>query len=347
MSVSKCFIIAELSANHGGDIKIAKETIRAAKSAGADAIKLQTYTADSITLNARNNFFKIAQNTLWDGQYLYDLYKEAALPWEWHHELFKVAAEEGILCFSSPFDNNAVDFLEQFNPPYYKIASFEINDIPLIKYTAEKGRPMIISTGMGNETEIEQAVNVCRSVGNNEITLLKCTSSYPAPLDASNLKSLQLLKDRFGVSVGLSDHTEGFIAPVVAVSLGASVIEKHFILDRSIRGADASFSMEPKEFKQMVDQVRLAESSLGQANFNIPKQSEANQKFKRSLFISQDIKKGECFSKLNVKSVRPSDGISPQYFEAVMDRKAKHDLYFGNPLKLSDVENGEELVTGQ
>ena len=347
MSVNKCLIIAELSANHGGDIEIAKKTLRAAKTAGADAIKLQTYTADSITLNARNDYFKIVQNTLWDGQYLYDLYKEAALPWEWYEELFNLAEEQGILCFSSPFDFSAVDFLEQFNPPYYKIASFEINDIPLIKYTAEKGRPMIISTGMGSETEIEQAVNVCRSVGNNEITLLKCISSYPAPLDVSNLNSIPLLKDRFGVKVGLSDHTEGFIAPVVAVSLGASVIEKHFILDRNIGGADASFSMEPKEFKQMVDNVRLAESSLGKATFNIPKQSEANQKFKRSLFISQDIKKGECFSKVNVKSVRPSDGLSPHYFEAIIDRKAKHDLYFGNPLKLDDIENGEELTTGQ
>lgn len=333
----KCLIIAELSANHGGDINIAIDTIKASKASGADAIKLQTYTADTITLNVQNDYFKIDQGTLWDGQYLYDLYKNAALPWEWHEELFKVAKEEGLQCFSSPFDSTAVDFLEQFNPPYYKIASFEINDLPLIRYTAETGRPIIISTGMGDETEIQNAVDTCREVGNYDITLLKCTSSYPATLDSSNLLSIPALAKRFDVKVGLSDHTKGYIAPVAAVSLGASVIEKHFILDRSIGGADASFSMEPKEFKLMVENVRAAEESLGEITFEIPNESIKNKKFKRSLFISEDIKKGEKFSIDNLKSVRPSNGLPPDMLSDLLNKRANKDLFFGQPLTKEDI----------
>lgn len=333
----KCLIIAELSANHGGDINIAIDTIKAAKASGADAIKLQTYTADTITLNVQNDYFKIDQGTLWDGQYLYDLYKDAALPWHWHKALFKVAKEEGLQCFSSPFDHTAVDFLEQFNPPYYKIASFEINDLPLIRYTAETGRPIIISTGMGDENEIQNAVDTCREVGNYDITLLKCTSSYPATLATSNLLSIPALAKRFDVKVGLSDHTEGYIAPVAAVSLGASVIEKHFILDRSIGGADASFSMEPKEFKLMVENVRAAEESLGEITFEIPSESIKNKKFKRSLFISEDIKKGEKFSIDNLKSVRPSNGLPPDMLSDLLNKRANKDLFFGQPLTKEDI----------
>ena len=334
----KCFIIAEMSANHGGDIEVAKQTIRAAKQSGADAIKLQTYTADSITLNIKNKYFKINEGTLWDGKYLYDLYKEASLPWKWHKELFQLAEEEGLLCFSSPFDFTAVDFLEQFNPSYYKIASFEINDIPLITYAASKGRPMIISTGMGNEKDIQKALNACYKVGNRSVTILKCTSSYPAPISAANLRTIPLLRDSFNVPVGLSDHTEGFIAPVVAVSLGATIIEKHFILDRQIGGPDASFSMEPQEFKYMVDRVREAELALGEATFDIPAASLKNLKFRRSLFVTKDIKQGELFTANNVRSVRPSDGLAPEMYHSILGKKANNNLIAGQPLKLIDVE---------
>ena len=335
---SNCLIIAELSANHGGDIEIAKATIRAAKESGADAIKLQTYTADTITLNVKNDYFKIQQKTLWDGQYLYNLYKNAALPWEWHKELFQLAEEEGLLCFSSPFDFTAVDFLEQFNPPYYKIASFEINDIPLITYAASKGRPMIVSTGMGNEEDIQKALNACFESGNRSVTLLKCTSSYPAPISAANLKSIPLLRDSFNVPVGLSDHTEGFIAPVVAVSLGATIIEKHFILDRQIGGPDASFSMEPQEFKNMVDRVREAELALGEATFDIPVASLKNLKFRRSLFVAKDISEGELFTAGNVRSVRPSVGLAPEMYHSVIGKKANKSLNSRQLLKLVGIE---------
>ncbi|MEE9350213.1 MAG: pseudaminic acid synthase, partial [Flavobacteriaceae bacterium] len=237
MLSDKCFIIAELSANHGGDLEIAKETVRAAKRAGADAIKLQTYTADTITIDVKSDLFKINQGTHWDGQYLYDLYKEAALPWEWHKPLFDLAKEEGLVCFSSPFDFTAVDFLEELNAPIYKIASFEITDIPLIKYVASKGKPIIISTGIATEEDIELAIKTCKDVGNTDITILKCTSAYPAKAADVNLLTMVDIAKRFNVNIGLSDHTLGIEAPVVATSLGAKVIEKHFILDKKIGGA--------------------------------------------------------------------------------------------------------------
>jgi len=245
---NKTLIIAELSANHGHRIETAVETIKAAKRAGADAIKLQTYTADTLTINCDNEYFTI-QEGLWKGRTLYDLYKEAYTPWEWHKELFRAANEEGLICFSSPFDKTAVDFLEQFNPPAYKIASFEIQDIPLIEYAASKGRPMIMSTGIAELEDIELAVQTCRDAGNNNIILLKCTSSYPAPIEEANLATIRDLKTRFGVEVGLSDHTLGIVTPIVAVTLGARVIEKHFILDKSIGGPDASFSLDEKNRK--------------------------------------------------------------------------------------------------
>ncbi len=250
-----CFIIAELSANHGGDIEIAKETIRAAKRAGADAIKLQTYTADTITLDVKSELFKIDQGTHWDGQYLYDLYKDAALPWAWHQELFEVAAAEGLVCFSSPFDKTAVDLLESLQTPAYKIASFEITDTPLIKYAASKGKPMIISTGIADEVDIALAIDTCKEAGNDDITLLKCTSAYPAKPADMNLVTMQDMAERYAVKVGLSDHTLGIEAAVVAVSLGAKVIEKHFILDKKIGGADAHFSLDELEFAAMVRAV--------------------------------------------------------------------------------------------
>ena len=275
-----CFIIAELSANHNGELEVALETIRAAKRTGADAIKLQTYTPDTLTIDCDNEYFKIGGGTLWDGKTLYELYGEAYTPWEWHKRLFEVAAEEGLICFSSPFDFTAVDFLEKLNVPAYKIASFEIQDIPLIEYAASKGKPIIISTGIAEEEDIQLAVDTCRKVGNNDIILLKCTSSYPAPLELANLNTIPDLKARFGVEVGFSDHTYGSLAPTVATTLGAKVIEKHFILDKSIGGPDADFSLDIKEFTDLVNQVRDTEKLLGKISYEI---SDKVKKIKNSL----------------------------------------------------------------
>jgi pseudaminic acid synthase len=338
MSSKSVYIIAELSANHGGALSNAIKTIKEAKSSGANAIKLQTYTADTITLNSKKDYFKISEGTMWDGRFLWDLYHEAHTPWEWHEEIFRVAREEGLECFSSPFDFTAVDFLEQFNPPYYKIASFEINDLPLISYTASKGRPMIMSTGMGNEEDIQNALDACYKVGNTKVTLLKCTSSYPAPVSAANMNSIPLLREVFKVPVGLSDHTEGFIVPVTAVALGAEIVEKHFILDRKLGGPDASFSMEPQEFKYMVDRVRDVELALGEATFDIPAASVKNLKFRRSLFVTKDINQGELFTANNVRSVRPSDGLAPEMYLSILGKKANKNLIAGQPLKLIDIE---------
>ncbi len=327
-----CFIVAELSANHSGVLEIAKDTIRAAKRVGADAIKLQTYTPDIITLNCKNKYFKLKEGTIWDGQYLYDLYKKAYTPWEWHEELFKVAKEEGLICFSTPFDKTAVDFLEQFNPPVYKIASFEITDIPLISYAASKGRPIIISTGIATIEDIELAINTCKEAGNTQIILLKCTSQYPALPEDANLLTIPDLKDRFGVEVGLSDHTPGIEAPVVAVSLGAKVIEKHFILNKSIGGPDASFSLDEKEFKQMADAVRNAEKMLGKVDYEMTEKKRSSRTLCRSLFITEDVKKGDEFSAKNVRSIRPGHGLEPRYFNQILGRIAKKNIQRGTPL---------------
>jgi len=326
-------IIAEISANHGQDKSIAIETIKAAKRTGADAIKLQTYTPDTITIDCDNKYFRgILKDTIWEGQNLYDLYKEAYTPWEWHKELFKVAREEGLSCFSTPFDNTAVDFLEQFDPPAYKIASFEITDIPLIEYTASKGRPMIMSTGIAELEDIELAVQTCRNAGNNDITLLKCTSSYPAPIEEANLLTLPDMKKRFGTEVGLSDHTIGIVAPVVAVSLGAKVVEKHFIMDKSIGGPDASFSLDENEFTEMVKAVRQAEQSVGEVSYELTEKSKSSKKFARSLFVVKDINAGEKFTEENVRSIRPGNGIHPRFFKDILGCKAKCSIKKGIPL---------------
>lgn len=332
LAYNKTFIVAELSANHGQKKKIAIESIRAAKRAGANAIKIQTYTADTLTINCDNDYFIINEG-LWKGRTLYDLYKEAYTPWEWHEELFRVAKEEGLICFSTPFDKTAVDFLEQFNPPIYKIASFEIQDIPLIEYVASKGRPMIMSTGIAELEDIELAVKTCRDAGNNNITLLKCTSSYPAPIEEANLATIKDLKKRFGVEVGLSDHTLGIVAPVVAVSLGARVIEKHFILDKSIGGPDASFSLDEKEFAEMVTAVRQAEKAVGKVTYELTEKVKASRKFSRSLFVVKDIKAGEVFTEENVRSIRPGYGLHPKYLNDVFGRYAKDNIEKGTPLK--------------
>lgn len=317
-----CFIIAELSANHNGSIKIAIETIRAAKKAGADAIKLQTYTPDTLTINCDNEHFRIEEGTLWDGKTLYELYGEAFTPWEWHKELFKVAKEEGLICFSSPFDFTAVDFLEGFDVPAYKIASFEIQDIPLIEYTASKGKPIIISTGIADEEDIKLAVETCRKVGNQNIILLKCTSSYPAPLELANLNTIPDLKSRFNVEVGFSDHTYGSLAPTVAVTLGAKVIEKHFILDKSIGGPDADFSLDVNEFKEMVEHVRDTEKLLGTVSYSLSDKVKKNRKFARSLFVVEDACKGDIITKKKCKIYKAWIWITPQVLLPNFRKKA-------------------------
>ena len=332
MNLNKCFIIAELSANHGGEIDIALETIRAAKRAGADAIKIQTYTADTITLNSNKDCFKINQGTHWDGQYLYDLYKEASLPWEWHSKIFEVAKEEGLVCFSSPFDNSAVDLLEELNTPIYKIASFEITDIPLIEYIASKGKPMIISTGIAEIADIKLAIEACKKVGNNDITILKCTSAYPAEPKDANLLTIPDIKSRFGVKVGLSDHTMGIEGPVVATVLGAKVIEKHFILDKSVGGPDAHFSLDEKEFTEMVNAVRKAEEMMGIVDYKMTEKKKKSRQFSRSLFIVKDVKVGEKLSKENVRSIRPGFGLHPKHLKDILGKKFKNNFSKGTPL---------------
>ena len=323
------YIIAELSANHGGKIEIAKKTIKAAKEIGANAIKLQTYTADTLTLNSDKDDFIIKGGTLWDGKKLYDLYKEAYLPWEWHEELFRYAREIGIDIFSSPFDKTAVDFLEQFEPSTYKIASFEITDYELIRYTASKRRPMIISTGIATIEEIQDAVDICRSEGNDDIVLLKCTSAYPATLEDANLLTIPNLAQTFGVVSGFSDHTLGTTAPVVATTLGAKVIEKHFILDKSIGGADADFSLDKKEFAQMIQAIRESEKLLGKVDYSLTEKKKKSRQFSRSLYVAKDIKKGEVFSEENIRSVRPGYGMHPKYLKDVLEKIAQKDYKFG------------------
>ncbi len=332
---NRTFIIAELSANHNGSLDIAKKTIQAAAKAGADAVKLQTYRADTITLDSKKDEF-IIKGGLWDGMNLYELYKSAYTPWEWHEKLFEVAKNEGLECFSSPFDKSAVDFLEKFNPPAYKIASFEITDYELVRYTASKQKPIIISTGIAKKSEIKDVIKICKSKRNDKIILLKCTSAYPAPLEDANLKTLLDLKKRFGVMVGFSDHTLGFLAPTVAVSLGAKVIEKHFILDKKIGGADAKFSLDFKEFSQMVKAVRDTEKLLGKTSYKTTKKSRQHS---RSLYACKNIKKGEIFNEKNIKSVRPSNGLHPKYLHDILGKKAKCDIDFATPLSKKLIKN--------
>lgn len=330
------FIIAELSANHNGSLKKAIESIKIIKNTGADAVKLQTYTADTITIDSKKDDFKI-KGTIWEERYLYDLYKEAYTPWEWHEELFRVAREEGLKCFSTPFDKTAVDLLESLDNPFYKIASFEITDIPLIEYAASKGKPMIISTGIATDKDIQLAVDTCRVVGNNDITLLKCTSSYPAPIEEANLLMIPDLAKRFGVKSGLSDHTMGSIAPIVATTLGATLIEKHFIIDRSIGGPDSSFSMNESEFTEMVKAVREVEKSLGKIDYSLTNTQNNSRVFSRSLYVVEDIKAGEVISEKNVRSIRPGFGLHPKYLSQIIGKKVKTDIEKGERLLFKDI----------
>jgi pseudaminic acid synthase len=324
------YIIAEMSANHNGVLQNALDTIKAAKDIGANAIKLQTYTADTITLDCKKDDFMIDGGTLWDGKNLYELYQEAYTPWEWHKELFEYARSIDIDIFSSPFDKSAVDFLEQFNPSAYKIASFEITDYELIRYTASKMRPIIISTGVATIDEIQDAVDICREVGNDEIVLLKCTSAYPAPLEEANLSMIPNLAQTFDVISGFSDHTLGSTAPISAVTLGAKVIEKHFILDKSIGGADADFSMDKKEFSEMIKAIRDVEKLLGKVDYSMTKKKQASRRFSRSLYVACDIKKGDVFTKDNIRSVRPGYGMHPKYLKDILGKVSDKNYEFGD-----------------
>ncbi|WP_397300229.1 pseudaminic acid synthase [Nonlabens ulvanivorans] len=329
---SLTYIIAELSANHGGQLDIALDTVRAAKRAGADAIKLQTYTADTITLDCKKPEFEIKHGTHWDGQYLHDLYKDAALPWEWHQPIMDLANELEIDCFSSPFDHSAVDFLEDLQVPAYKIASFEITDIPLIEYAASKGKPMIISTGIAGIEDIELAIDACKRMNNSDITILKCTSAYPAAPEDANLMTINDIKERFNVKSGLSDHTMGIVAPVVSVAMGATVIEKHFILDKKIGGADAHFSLDEKEFTDMVMAVREAEAVIGKVDYEMTDKKLKSREFSRSLYVVEDIKKGETFTSKNIRSIRPGFGLHPKYYSEIIGEIANQNIERGTAL---------------
>ncbi len=331
------YIIAEMSANHCGDIKLAKEIIKTAKEIGADAVKVQTYTADTLTIDCDRSEFKISNpNSLWYGETLYALYQKAHTPWEWQKELKEYADRIGIELFSSPFDTTAVDFLETLNVNYYKIASFEAIDIPLIEYTASKGKPMIISTGICSKEEIHEAVDACRKAGNNDITLLKCTSSYPAQLEDMNILTIHDMIQEFGVRVGLSDHSMNIEPVVAAVALGAKVIEKHFTLDRALGGADAGFSLNTQEFKEMVQAVRNTEKVLGKISYEV---NPTERKGARSLYAVKDIKRGETFTEENIRSIRPSDGLHPRYYKEILGKKAKQDIKFGTPLSFAHINN--------
>lgn len=323
------FIIAELSANHNGSMETALETIRAAKKAGADAIKLQTYTCDTMTIDSDKEDFIIKSGTIWDGRKLYELYQEAYTPWEWHQALFDCAKEEGLICFSSPFDKTAVDLLEELDAPAYKIASFEITDIPLIEYTASKGKPIIISTGIATMEDIELALAACRKMGNYDIALLKCTSSYPAPVEEANMVMVRDFAERFGVIAGLSDHTMGATVPVVATCFGAKIIEKHFILDRSIGGPDASFSLNEAEFTAMVKAVREAESAIGVVDYTLTEKQAKGKDFSRSLYVVKDIKAGEVITEEHVRSVRPGFGMHPTELKNWLGKEAPNDFERG------------------
>jgi pseudaminic acid synthase len=347
LGAGKTFIIAEVSCNHNQDYNQALEIVRKAKEVGADAVKLQTYTPDTITLNCNNEHFKINSGTIWDGQTLYDLYKKAYTPWEWHKPLQEEAHRLGLEFFSSPFDCSAVDFLEELNVPAYKIASFEVTDHILIKKIAQTGKPVILSTGITELDEISQAVSILRNNGCPDICILKCTSSYPAPLEDANLLTIPNIRDTFKVIPGLSDHTKGIEVPVASVCLGAKIIEKHFTLNNKSGSPDDAFSLEPLEFKQMVDSVRNVEKALGCVKYEKSNVEKKSNTFRRSLFICKDIAKGEKLTPENIKSVRPGIGLHTSYYENILGRRANKNLVFGTPLSLEHLDNFHILFLGE
>ena len=327
------YIVAELSANHCQSFGRAVELINKAKEVGADAVKLQTYTPDTMTINVDADLFRHGEGTLWAGRTLYDLYSEAYMPWEWQPKLKKIADEIGIDLFSTAYDPTAVDFLEEMGVPVHKVASFEIVDIPLIERMARTGKPLIISTGMATLGEIEEAVQAAQRAGATQIALLKCTSAYPAPPEEMNLRTIPHLAEAFGVPVGLSDHTLGIAVPVAAVALGACIVEKHFTLSRDVPGPDSAFSLEPHEFKAMVEAIRTAEKALGEVRYEVGEQEAKSRVFRRSLFVVKDMKAGEVFTEENVRSIRPGYGLPPKFLKEVLGRRAARDIKRGTPLE--------------
>lgn len=326
------FIVAELSGNHRQDFNIAVKSIEAMKECGVDAVKLQTYTPDTMTLDSDNEYFQIKHGTIWDGRSLYKLYQEAYTPWEWQPKLKKIAEDLGLACFSTPFDKTAVDFLEGMNVEVYKVASFEIMDIPLIEYIASKGKPVIMSTGVATRSDIEEAVNACRRMKNYQIALLKCTSSYPASPEEMNLKTIPDIAKEFNVMSGLSDHTLSMAVPILSIALGAKIIEKHFILDKKLGGPDAAFSLCMDEFKEMVESIKEAEKALGKVSYEMTEKSKKNRTFSRSLFVVKDVKSKEVFTEESVRSIRPAGGLSPKYLNEILGKKARRDIKKGSPL---------------
>ena len=334
LATTHCYIIAEISANHNGSLDAALEMVAIAKEAGADAVKIQTYTADTLTLDCDNEYFRIGGGTLWDGTTLHELYKKAYTPWEWHTDIFAEAKRLEIDCFSTPFDESAVDFLEQFDPPFYKIASFELNHHPLLEKVAATGRPVIMSTGMATLADIEGSVAVLRANGCTDLTLLKCTSSYPAPASEANLARIPDMIKRFKVRVGLSDHTLGTTVPVVAVALGATVIEKHFCRSRKEPGPDSAFSLEPREFAEMVRAVRIAEQAIGAVTYDRSAAEEKSIVFRRSIFVAEDMKEGDEISERNVRVVRPGHGLHPKHYASLLGRRVTVAVEKGTPFTL-------------
>lgn len=335
------FIIAELSANHLQKFDLAVETIRAVKETGADAVKLQTYTPDTMTMDVDNEYFRIRQGTIWDGKTLYQLYREAYTPWEWQPKLKEIAEDLGLLFFSTPFDKSAVDFLEKMDVPAYKVASFEITDIPLIEYIASKGRPVILSTGIATLSDIKEAVNACHRLGNNQLALLKCASAYPAPPEEMNLRTIANLAETFKTVAGLSDHTLGIAVPIASIALGASILEKHFILDRKLGGPDAPFSLEPEEFKTMIESIREAEAAMGDISYDLSERTKRSREFSRSLFVVKDMKAGEIFTENNIRSIRPAFGLPPKYLNNILGKKTMVSLKMGTPLSWDYIKNGD------
>jgi pseudaminic acid synthase len=333
------YVVAELSANHNQQFENAVRLIHEAKEAGADAVKLQTYTADTITIRSEGEQFRIGGGTLWDGRTLHELYGEAYMPWEWQPKLKQIANDLGMDLFSTPFDDSAVDFLEKMNAPAHKVASFELVDIGLIQKIARTGKPMIMSTGMATVEEIEEAVQAARKAGATEIALLKCTSAYPAKPDEANLRTIPELTKRFGVPAGLSDHTMGTVVAVAAVTLGACIVEKHITLSRSLRGPDSGFSLEPQEFKAMVEAIRTAEQALGAVHFGVSPQEANSRAFRRSLYVVLDLRRGEEFTAENVRSIRPGHGLHTRHLPQVLGKRASRDIVRGTPLGWDLVEN--------
>lgn len=332
----KVRVIAELSCNHIGNFDIAVKTIEAMAASGVDIVKVQNDNPDGgITIDCDNEYFQIKQGTLWDGETLYSLYQKTFTPWEWLPKLQEVAHRLGMEFFSTPSDPSGVDFLEKMNVPAYKISSFEITDTELIKAAAKTGKPIIFSTGVATDEDIKRAIDICKSVRNTQYMFMKCTSSYPAPIEAANLRTMVDMKQRFGCRVGLSDHSMGDLVATTAVAMGAEMVEKHFILDRSLGGPDADFSMEPQEFKQMIERIREVEKAMGRVNYALDERARTNRKFAKSIFVVQDVRKGEVFTKENIDIIRPGDGIEPMFFEDILGKVATQDIKRGTPMQHS------------